>query len=265
MAKILKRNTIIILISSIFVISFSVMLIAYPTGITGVTKRDATNGCHCHTQNTAITGAITCPDTVNVGSTTLCTLTISRSGYSGSHGGTDIAVRLGTLDATPSGGLLRVQNGELTHNNPMSFTSGVCTVSFNYIAPNSAGIDTIWSNVVAGYSNGWNWSPEKRVIVRATTTGIKNNQTASVFKLEQNYPNPFNPTTYISFSLPKESNVNLDIYDILGNKVENLINGKMSSGNHQISWSAANFSSGIYFYTLKTDDNTMTRKMILAK
>ena len=159
---------------------------------------------------------------------------------------------------------MQLLNGELTHISPFTFSSGTVSVQFTYIAPANAGIDTIWSNVVAGYSNGWNYSPEKRVVVRSVS-GINNKQTASVFKLEQNYPNPFNPTTMISFSLPKESKVNLDVYDILGNKVENLINGKMSSGDHQVSWSAANFSSGIYFYTLRTGDNTMTKKMILAK
>ena len=86
MFKNFKKTTLIVLISSIFFITFSVMLIAYPTGITGRTKKTSTVGCSCHTQNTAITGAVTGPDTVNAGSSTTYTITINRSGYSGAHG-----------------------------------------------------------------------------------------------------------------------------------------------------------------------------------
>jgi hypothetical protein len=69
----------------------------------------------------------------------------------------------------------------------------------------------------------------------------------------------------ISFTIGKESNVSLIIYDILGNKVDDIFEGKMEQGNHEISWNAGKFSSGIYFYTLKTDEVTLTKKMILAK
>jgi len=264
MKKLITNNLSVLILSFLLIITTSIILFSYPGGITGRTKKTSTVGCSCHTQNTAITGSVTGPDTVNPGSSNLYTLTINRSGYSGSHGGTDIATRLGTLSTTGSNSQLQLLNSELTHVNPLSFSSGTASVQFTYVAPSSSGIDTIWSNVAAGYSNGWNYSPEKQVVIR-TVAGIQKNSIPAKFNLNQNYPNPFNPKTVISFSLPKESNVSLAVYDILGNKVENLINGRMEQGDHEISWNARNFSSGIYFYTLKTDEKSFTKKMILAK
>ncbi len=264
MKKSFTKNVGIISLIILLVITTSILLFAYPGGITNRTKKTSATGCSCHTQNTAITGSVTGPDTVIAGSSNLYTLTINRSGYSGSHGGTDIAVRLGTLSATGSNSLLHLLNGELTQVNPLTFSGGTTSVQFTYVAPSTSGTDTIWSNVAAGYSNGWNYSPEKSVIV-ITVSGVPKNGNASEFKLNQNYPNPFNPKTVISFSLPKESMVSLTIYDIVGDRVDNLYEGKMGAGNHEISWGAKNFSSGIYFYTLKTDDISLTKKMILAK
>ncbi len=88
--------------------------------------------------------------------------------------------------------------------------------------------------------------------------------------LYQNYPNPFNPTTTISFNISKESNVELAIYNIKGQKVKMLINNKLAKGTHQIIWNGKDkknkhVSSGIYFYRLKTGNFTSTKKMILLK
>jgi hypothetical protein len=88
------------------------------------------------------------------------------------------------------------------------------------------------------------------------------------YKLEQNYPNPFNPTTKINFSLPKKENVSLKVYDILGNEVANLINNEaFSQGSYSYEFSASEFkfSSGVYFYILKTENFTSTKKMMLIK
>ncbi len=86
------------------------------------------------------------------------------------------------------------------------------------------------------------------------------------YRLNQNYPNPFNPSTTISFSLKKSSNVTLKIYDILGNEVLTVINNKLySQGAHEISANMNRFSSGVYFYQLVSDNFTSVRKMILLK
>lgn len=83
--------------------------------------------------------------------------------------------------------------------------------------------------------------------------------------LYQNSPNPFNPTTEIKFALPKLSNVELSIYNMLGEKIQTLANGMMNAGEHKVAFNASNLSSGVYLYKLTTDNVTSVRKMILMK
>jgi hypothetical protein len=83
--------------------------------------------------------------------------------------------------------------------------------------------------------------------------------------LSQNYPNPFNPSTTIKFSLPEASNVDLKVYDALGNIVENLADGSYSAGVYEVNFNAQNISSGVYFYRLRTNNFLQTRKLMLLK
>jgi hypothetical protein len=85
------------------------------------------------------------------------------------------------------------------------------------------------------------------------------------YQLSQNYPNPFNPVTIINFSIPKTSSVTLVFYDVLGKEVITLVNDKLKSGNYKVEFDGTNYSSGIYYYRLKTDDYAETKKMILIK
>lgn len=85
------------------------------------------------------------------------------------------------------------------------------------------------------------------------------------YKLEQNYPNPFNPVTNIKYSVPKDGNVSLKVYDVLGNEVLTIIDGFMKAGVYNAEFNGANFSSGVYFYTLKTNEFTSTKKMAMVK
>jgi hypothetical protein len=86
------------------------------------------------------------------------------------------------------------------------------------------------------------------------------------FMLAQNYPNPFNPSTTISFSLPKSSNVSLLIYDALGREVTTLLkNESMSAGNYSTQWNAASSPSGVYFYRITAGDFTQVKKMLMIK
>lgn len=85
------------------------------------------------------------------------------------------------------------------------------------------------------------------------------------FNLAQNYPNPFNPSTTISYSIPKTANVSLKVYDALGKEVAQLINKEKAAGTYEVQFDASNLSSGIYFYTLKTNSFLNTKKMILIK
>lgn len=91
---------------------------------------------------------------------------------------------------------------------------------------------------------------------------------AEGFELKQNYPNPFNPETVINFSIPKSETVNLDIYDILGNKVTSLIsNTTLKSGTYSfnLNLNEYNLSSGTYFYILTAGLMRDTKKMVVIK
>ncbi|MCP4632413.1 MAG: T9SS type A sorting domain-containing protein, partial [candidate division Zixibacteria bacterium] len=83
--------------------------------------------------------------------------------------------------------------------------------------------------------------------------------------LLSNYPNPFNAQTNIQFNLAIAGNVKLDIYNILGQKVDNLFDVHLDSGHHSVMWDAEKFSSGIYYYQMTTDKTSLTKKMILIK
>lgn len=90
------------------------------------------------------------------------------------------------------------------------------------------------------------------------------------FKLEQNYPNPFNPTTTICFSLPNGSDVRLDVYNIMGQRVATLVNEHLQAGEYSVTWDSRcadgqPVASGIYFYRIATEQFTTSRKMVLLK
>jgi hypothetical protein len=104
--------------------------------------------------------------------------------------------------------------------------------------------------------------------VTGAVIGISNvsNEVPSGFSLHQNYPNPFNPNTKIRFSVPKTSNVTLQVYDITGRLVATLAKDQVvTAGVKEVDFSAGNLASGIYFYTLKTGDFSETKKMVLVK
>jgi len=85
------------------------------------------------------------------------------------------------------------------------------------------------------------------------------------FSLSQNYPNPFNASTTISYTLPCQSDVTLDIYDILGRKVQTLVSRNQPAGYHRVIWQANEFTSGIYFYKLQAGEYIETKKMMLLR
>jgi hypothetical protein len=85
------------------------------------------------------------------------------------------------------------------------------------------------------------------------------------YELEQNYPNPFNPSTEIQFHLPENSMVELTILNLQGEIVEKIVNQYMIAGSYSVKYEASGLSSGIYFYRLKTENFSDTRKMILYR
>lgn len=90
------------------------------------------------------------------------------------------------------------------------------------------------------------------------------------FELFQNYPNPFNPNTNIGFSLPSDANVQLEVYNILGEQVALLLNKDLEAGSHRVAFDASSLNSGVYFYSINVALNNgehfnSTKKMILTK
>ena len=77
------------------------------------------------------------------------------------------------------------------------------------------------------------------------------------YSLSQNYPNPFNSVTHIQFTIPRISDVRLEVFDVLGKQVELLVNSEYNPGYYEIAFDAKNFSSGIYFYRLMVVDKTV--------
>ncbi|NOS85272.1 MAG: T9SS type A sorting domain-containing protein [Ignavibacteria bacterium] len=92
-----------------------------------------------------------------------------------------------------------------------------------------------------------------------------------VFKLSQNYPNPFNPVTKINYDLPKDSKINIVIYDILGREVKRLVNNELkTAGSYIVDFNASNYASGVYFYRIEAEEPNGnkfvdSKKMVLLK
>ena len=107
------------------------------------------------------------------------------------------------------------------------------------------------------------------VILHTTTggviTAVDEDEIVREFALAQNYPNPFNPSTNIRYQIPERSFVTLKVYDVLGNEVTTLVNKELNAGSHEVVFDASRFSTGIYFYQLKTGSFVETKKMILVK
>ena len=93
---------------------------------------------------------------------------------------------------------------------------------------------------------------------------LKNNLSKE-YVLEQNYPNPFNPTTVISYSIPKSSNVSVKVFDVLGNTIATLVNQNQSIGSYKVNFNASALSNGIYFYKISAGEFTSIKKMMLIK
>jgi len=85
------------------------------------------------------------------------------------------------------------------------------------------------------------------------------------FALLSNYPNPFNASTVISYELPMNTHVKLEVYNLLGNKVATLADGEQQAGYKSVTWDASEVASGIYFYKLTAGDFTQTKRMMLVK
>ena len=88
---------------------------------------------------------------------------------------------------------------------------------------------------------------------------------AELINLQNNYPNPFNANTTIEYEVPFSMRISLEIYDILGRKVETLIDGYQDPGSYSVNWDASRVSTGMYFYKFQADEYSETRRMSIIK
>ncbi|MBE2219492.1 MAG: T9SS type A sorting domain-containing protein [Ignavibacteria bacterium] len=129
--------------------------------------------------------------------------------------------------------------------------------------------------VTSGNNKVWPfWFDDKTGTMQAWTCAVSldpvgidpvNNTVPSAFELKQNFPNPFNPSTFISFSIPENADVSLEVFDAAGKKTASLLNEYKSAGSYKMQFNASELSSGIYFYKLTAGSLVSTKKMILVK
>ncbi|MBD3169066.1 MAG: T9SS type A sorting domain-containing protein [candidate division Zixibacteria bacterium] len=112
----------------------------------------------------------------------------------------------------------------------------------------------------------WTENPVRYLAYPNPVTSVDDDENIpGVFELSQNYPNPFNASTNINFALENEADVHLEVYNLLGEKVDELVNSNLTAGEHTVNWDADEFSSGIYFYTLTAGGASKTKRMVLMK
>jgi hypothetical protein len=264
--KITKIKKAVISVSLIFVLMLGVSLMVYPyaSGVAGRTLLGTTPGCTCHSSssNSAVIVSVTGPTTLTAGQTGTYTLSVSRSSGTFSTGGIDIAVSSGTLGIGSSTGI-KISSGEVVHSS--KFT-GTTSKTFTFTAPNTPGTVTMAVTGAAGTNPPtWNHGTSLTITVSPVSGIIKNEGIVTDYNLSQNYPNPFNPATKISYSILKSSNVRLQVFDILGQKVAELVNEKQDMGNYSVDFDASKLTSGVYYYKIDAGEFSSVKKMSLVK
>jgi len=184
--------------------------------------------------------------------------------------GTDDKILLGGI--ANSGGLPvgAMQYMTAIHFRPLSTSASEQTLSFDSIKVGDAG-DWVFSDVGGGtfppgFGGGLTFKVKSIDMAADDITPI----VPRSFGLNQNYPNPFNPTTRISFSVERKTDVNISIFNILGQKVYTLVSGMMDPGVYDKEWpgtdqNGSQVASGIYFYKMTAGEFVQTRKMLLMR
>lgn len=168
-------------------------------------------------------------------------------------------------DPSPSPGWTTVDQDSVSHAAP----GATAYVYFDVVIPIfGGGSDTAMVVPYMVQSNvdpSVNYSGTVTLYKSITDVGDEWVLIPGAFQLFQNYPNPFNPSTVISYNLPTAAEVNFEIYNVLGQKVDQLTLGQQSAGPGQIEYDASSLSSGVYFYRLTAGEFSASKKMMLIK
>ena len=144
----------------------------------------------------------------------------------------------------------------------------------SYMNEDELYIRLLMTSDLSDESQGWYFDDINLVLNQYMPPNVNTdayiNNIPNQLTLKPNYPNPFNPNTKISFNLPKSSKIKLQIVDINGRGIANLLNNSLDSGTHNISWNGTNdsgvsMSSGIYFIILNVDGNILSQKLSLIR
>jgi hypothetical protein len=167
--------------------------------------------------------------------------------------------------------------GKKTKNTPGAWTYGTATDPNDYDRKGYAWLrdelncaypttSALYTSATKGFPVGdLNWFPTAKNQWLVTDVEPVNAVVPVSFVLQQNYPNPFNPSTTFEYSIPKNSYVALEVFNVLGQSVGQLFNGQLNAGTYRMSYDASHLSSGVYLYRLKAGDFVQTMKMVLAK
>jgi len=170
------------------------------------------------------------------------------------------------------------QTGKIVNIGDWSMPKNSVVVIYGVYDQAKNGKDGILEDYLISFNSGDNgeiipsfryYNP-KLITTKPTLSIEKEKQSPLEIKLNPNYPNPFNSATTISYNLENDSNVELDIYNLLGQKIETLISGYQSKGTHNIKWNPENLPSGTYISKLRAGNNQnsrqiQTQKMMLVK
>ena len=267
----------VVLIIAVCYILFVGFDILSPTGWVGVTKKypELALGCFCHNHipSDSVHVWITGPDSVQMGR--IASYAVHLSGGFAIAGGFDLASAKGALAPSDTSTHLQANDFmvmELTHSFPKSFQSGEVEWRFSYQAPPKTGLDTFFtvgnsvdSNGIAKPPDEWNFGENFVVRITDTTADVENSQRPITFRLEQNFPNPFNPGTTIKYGLSNSSTVSLSVYNIQGQKVATLVDGRKQPGEYSIHFDGFGLAGGIYICRLDAGDFIQTRKMLFLR
>jgi len=237
---------------------YNTIFMAYPTGVRfdGIGVANACTGDTIQLKNNIFAGMNTLADTTGM----------SGNGFNGINW------------LTQAGNSTRVYNvnDSLKLTNPFGYENGGNWVPLagspaltgaNFSYPNISGsffsvVSYVGAFGATNWASGWaQFNPLNYVI------GIKqiSSEVPVAFDLSQNYPNPFNPSTKINFTVPQAGFVSLKVFDLSGKEISELVNTKLTPGTYQYDFRAENLSSGVYFYTLKANNYSETKKMLLVK
>ena len=197
------------------------------------------------------------------------TLTVSAGGASITKVAfTFVAFKCGGGGVTISGGITVMSSWSITNNqftitknlntNPIG-SSWPLTIQGTFSA-NGEQVSGTWNANVAGSGCSGSWGPVGRVV-----SVDENSEIPKRYTLDQNFPNPFNPSTTIRYGLPNKSDVQLTIFNTLGQQISQLVNGEQEAGYHEVKFDASGLSSGVHFYRLRAGDFVETRKLLLMK